>query len=75
MIPVLYLPLGTSWNVRNNVVAGEIKLLNRYAYFQLEEVTSQARNISNKGSTLYHYILLVDLNQYNLRKHGCAGCK
>ena len=59
------------WNIRKHVIAGQLDTFRRYIDSMLEDVTTQARRNSSNSN---EWTFMVDLNGYDGREHGCAGC-
>ena len=72
MILVLLIPMG-SWDIRKNVITGQLDALRRYTNSMLEDIATQARSRRN-SSDLNEFSIITDMNGFDRRKHGCTGC-
>jgi len=64
-----------SWDIRKFMLAGKGAYLTRYIDFLYEETATRIRTLANSTqSDITQWVLLVDMNGYNLRQHACLAC-
>ena len=59
------------WSIRRHVIAGQLDTLRRYINSMYEDITTQARRNSSSSN---QFTILIDMNGYDRKEHGCAGC-
>lgn len=71
--PLLYIKLGM-WDIRRMATLANLSGLGRYFTKMIEEADAKVWKQRAKGRNISQFTILVDLEGYSVRKHGCLHC-
>ena len=64
-----------SWDIRRFMLAGKGAYLVRYIDYLFEKTATRIRDLANSTQTdITQWILIIDMNGYNVRQHACLAC-
>lgn len=62
------------WNVRAVAVTGKIKHLTHYCHRATERTTKKIRDLQDQGKNITQFILLLNMDGFNLINQACPTC-
>lgn len=71
--PVISVPIG-KWDIRSASLAGLGPRLRRFMDKIFEDATSFLRSVNDIGVELYQATLILDLDGFDMKTHGCPKC-
>ncbi|ODM89746.1 SEC14-like protein 2 [Orchesella cincta] len=70
----VFIGFAGEWDVRGAVLTGRAQRVIRYINQALEHGVKMVRDLQQEGKNVTRLNLIIDLDGFNIRQHGCVQC-